>query len=107
MIDIHSIAQRAGLVISEDIAYSEKSAKFSDVPDGLHPVIKQRIKTLYPNGLFQHQAKAIELGIKKNNVCVTTPTASGKTLIFTSIAPLCVNIDVASTKETRWAIRDQ
>jgi len=86
MIDIHSIAQRAGLVISEEIAYSEKSAKFSNVPDGLHPVIKQRINKLYPNGLFQHQAKAIELGIKKNNVCVTTPTASGKTLIFTSIA---------------------
>jgi DEAD/DEAH box helicase domain-containing protein len=33
-------------------------------------------------GLFRHQAKSIELLKENNNVCVTTPTSSGKTLVY-------------------------
>ncbi len=85
MINIHSIAQRAGVEISEEVSYTKKEAIFSNVPAGLHPVIEERIKEMYPNGLYSHQAKAIELGLKGENVCIATPTASGKTLTFTSI----------------------
>ena len=86
MINIHSIAQRAGFEISEEVSFTKKEAIFSNVPAGLHPVVEQRIKEIYPNGLFLHQAKAIEYGLSGHSVCVATPTASGKTLIFTSIA---------------------
>lgn len=36
--------------------------------------------------MYSHQVKAIQLGLAGNSVCVATPTASSKTLIFTSIA---------------------
>jgi DEAD/DEAH box helicase domain-containing protein len=34
------------------------------------------------DGLFKHQAKSIELLKDNNNICVTTPTSSGKTLVY-------------------------
>ncbi len=86
MIDIHRIAQSAGAEISEAISYPARAAKFSGVPAGLHPDVEKRIKALYPNGLYAHQAKVIESGLAGQSVCVATPTASGKTLTFTSIA---------------------
>ncbi|MEI7869360.1 MAG: DEAD/DEAH box helicase [Candidatus Methylumidiphilus sp.] len=83
---IQRIAQISGVEISENISYPARHAKFLSVPPGLHPDVGNRIKALYPHGLYSHQAKAIEYGLVGRSVCVATPTASGKTLIFTSIA---------------------
>ena len=80
------IAQNASAEINEQISFAAKKAHFSAIPDDLELEIKQRIEILYPNGLYFHQAKAIDAGLKKRNICIATPTASGKTLIFTSVA---------------------
>jgi DEAD/DEAH box helicase domain-containing protein len=84
--DIYRIAENLGAEIKDVIFYAAKPAKYSPIPKNLYPSIKERIQLSYPKGLYSHQAKAIELGLAGNNVCVATPTASGKTLIFTSIA---------------------
>ncbi|BCT66582.1 DEAD/DEAH box helicase [Nitrosospira sp. NRS527] len=83
---LHRIAQSAGLEISEDISFPARAAKFSSIPSGLHSDVEKHIQTLYPLGLYAHQAKAIESGLTGRNVCIATSTASGKTLAFTSIA---------------------
>jgi len=84
--DIRRIAESLGETTRETVSYSEKYAKYAPIPFDLYPSIKKRIQSFYPKGLYSHQAKAIELGLAGNSVCVATPTASGKTLIFTSIA---------------------
>lgn len=83
---LHGIAQHAGVEFSEDITYPARAAKLLDIPTELHPDVQKRIRSLYPNGLYTHQANAIKLGLAGKSVCVATPTASGKTLTFTSIA---------------------
>jgi DEAD/DEAH box helicase domain-containing protein len=84
--DIYRIAENLGAEINDVVFYPAKSAKYAPIPFDLYPSIKKRIQSFYPKGLYSHQAKAIELGLAGNSVCVATPTASGKTLIFTSIA---------------------
>ncbi|MEY3807619.1 MAG: hypothetical protein RI893_595 [Pseudomonadota bacterium] len=84
--DISGILESLGTDIVDVVSYPAKSARYLPAPSQLHSVIKERIETSYPNGLYTHQAKAIELGLMGQSVCVATPTASGKTLIFTSIA---------------------
>ncbi|MFZ4701531.1 MAG: hypothetical protein ACOYMG_15895, partial [Candidatus Methylumidiphilus sp.] len=56
---IQRIAQISGVEISENISYPARHAKFLSVPPGLHPDVGNRIKALYPHGLYSHQAKAI------------------------------------------------
>ena len=85
-LNLERIAQNAGSEISESLTYSARLAKFSGIPANLHPDVEKRIKSLYPNGLYTHQAKAIALGLEGRSVCVATPTASGKTLTFSAIA---------------------
>lgn len=83
---LYSIARNAGVEIHEDISYPARDATFSPIPEELHPAIQKRIKSSYPSGLYKHQTKAIKLGLAGRSVCVATPTASGKTLAFTSIS---------------------
>lgn len=55
----------------------------------LHPVLQERLEKLGINTLYSHQAQAINLIRQGNNVMVSTPSASGKTL--------CYNIPVLDT----------
>ena len=85
--------------VTEFIEYLKKSKSFSkqivyvkDIPPkdaiyaepktSLNPQIKEYLeeKGLYP--LFSHQAKAIDLINAGENILVTTPNASGKTLCY-------------------------
>jgi len=51
-------------------------------PPGLHEQIIQALHRLGISGLYSHQAEAVELIRKGNDVVVATPTASGKSLIY-------------------------
>lgn len=48
----------------------------------LHPLTKKFPSVRFPNGLYSHQHKAIELLIQGANLCMLTGTASGKSLVF-------------------------
>jgi len=85
-LDLERIAQNAGAEISESVSYPARAAKFSSIPSDLHPDVEKRIIASYPNGLYSHQAKAIQSGLAGRSICVASPKASGKTLTFTSLA---------------------
>jgi DEAD/DEAH box helicase domain-containing protein len=44
--------------------------------------IKHYLKNKFKNGIYKHQKKAIELFKQNKNICLTTSTASGKSLVF-------------------------
>lgn len=83
---LHKVAHDNLYVISEEISLPPRQSRLAPVPSKLHPKVKERLSSLYPGGLYNHQAMGIFLGLQGKSLCVATPTASGKTVIFTSIA---------------------
>ncbi|HEV3313265.1 MAG TPA: DEAD/DEAH box helicase, partial [Chloroflexota bacterium] len=64
------------------------AGQFEDFPASLDPRLSSTLRTRGIQRLYSHQARAIELALAGKNVCVVTPTASGKTL--------CYNVPVVS-----------
>lgn len=82
---LHQIAREAGGELPEEIRFQPRPARTASVPPNVAPLIAQRIAERHPNGLYTHQSAAIAAGLRGECVCITTPTASGKTLVFTTI----------------------
>ena len=59
-----------------------KEPQYKTIPPRLNPEIKSFLLSQYPNGLYKHQAEAIDAFLDGSNVCISTSTASGKSLIF-------------------------
>jgi DEAD/DEAH box helicase domain-containing protein len=55
------------------------------MPARLHPRVRALFDTQHPRGLWSHQAEAIDASLSGRAVCLATPTASGKSLVFQSI----------------------
>ena len=60
----------------------EKPARFAPFPEGLQPKLISSIQDRGINQLYTHQSSAIEATLNDENVCIVTPTASGKTLCY-------------------------
>jgi len=82
---IKRVAHENGTAISELIVLPSTEARYANIPQRLHPLVSERLSSLYPAGLYFHQALGINLGLEGKSICVATPTASGKTVVFTSI----------------------
>jgi DEAD/DEAH box helicase domain-containing protein len=59
----------------------ERPPSFDDVNHALHSKLRGYLDS-HKIRLYSHQAKAIDFALDGNNVIITTPTASGKTLAF-------------------------
>lgn len=69
-------------LIIYDKTISKRAAAYSDFPENLSPEL---VEYLTQNGitkLYCHQAEMFEKAVEKNNIVITTSTASGKTLSF-------------------------
>jgi DEAD/DEAH box helicase domain-containing protein len=56
--------------------------QYSPVPDGIHPSLAAALSASGIGKLYSHQREAYDLIAEGKNVCVVTPTASGKTLCY-------------------------
>jgi DEAD/DEAH box helicase domain-containing protein len=105
------VAELAGIEIEESHQLPSRSATMSDPPNNLCAPAIKIMKDLYPDGLFTHQAKAIEHFINDQDVCLATSTASGKSLVFQASAINLLLEDPASTVlalyPSKALIRDQ
>lgn len=59
-----------------------KEAQFSPFPDSLDPRLKPVLSKRGINKLYTHQREAYDAVEAGNDICVVTPTASGKTLCY-------------------------
>ncbi|MHC4223236.1 MAG: DEAD/DEAH box helicase [Planctomycetota bacterium] len=59
-----------------------KPASFADYPEWVHPSLLDTLRRYRYERLFTHQRQAADLVHEGKNVCVVTPTASGKTLCY-------------------------
>ena len=83
---VKSIAERSGFQIVDQETLPARNAKFLSAPSDLHHDITDYINRDYPDGLYCHQAEAISASLKGDDVCLSTSTASGKSLVFMALA---------------------
>ncbi|HOJ51929.1 MAG TPA: DEAD/DEAH box helicase [Syntrophales bacterium] len=60
----------------------EKKAVYADFPVWVHEKIRKALKERGIERLYSHQARAIEAVRSGKDICLVTPTASGKTLCY-------------------------
>jgi len=56
--------------------------RYAGFPDNLNPRLVEALKARGISDLYTHQREAIESVLNGENICVVTPTASGKTLCY-------------------------
>lgn len=59
-----------------------RAPSLAPAPDRLAAPLIEGLRRRGVQGLYQHQAEAIEATLVGDNVCIVTPTASGKTLCY-------------------------
>lgn len=59
-----------------------RPARYGGFPSALHPQLVEGLRKRGIGDLYTHQTAAIEASARGENVCVVTPTASGKTLCY-------------------------
>jgi DEAD/DEAH box helicase domain-containing protein len=81
--DTREYCNKAGfeIVYTEEIKESPP-AFFKMEAAAISETTNHFIISKYPNGIYKHQKKAFEYFLDNKNVCLTTSTASGKSLCF-------------------------
>jgi DEAD/DEAH box helicase domain-containing protein len=83
---IRSTIEDSGYFIADRLSLPTRNPVFAPVPPRLHPDLRAILTSLFPGGLYQHQAKAIDAVLDGQDVCLGTSTASGKSLVFMAAA---------------------
>lgn len=73
--------QDIGSNIVFDKKIPPKNAQMAPLPP-LHPALEARLKERNLSTIYSHQADAISAALNRENVIISTPTASGKTLCY-------------------------
>ena len=84
--DIVKILSGVGLAPTETIVIPGRDSRNSPVPQGLHTSVEAVLSRDYSGGLYSHQAAAIQQILDGRDICLATPTASGKSLVFMAAA---------------------
>jgi DEAD/DEAH box helicase domain-containing protein len=76
----------AGLAVVADHRLEARQACYEPVPAVLHPRLRERLEADWGGRMYAHQANAIASFMRGEDVCLATPTASGKSLAFMAAA---------------------
>ena len=63
-------------------ALPARPAQYAGFPDAVHPKLIEGLAKHGIHDLYTHQREAVDAALRGENVCVVTPTASGKTLCY-------------------------
>ncbi len=86
---------RAQICHAEELA--ARPASYGKLDEPLHPVLHECLKRYHLDRLFSHQAEAVNLVRRGQNVMVATPSASGKSLCYNIAVMEAILADAAST----------
>ena len=56
--------------------------EYLNIPEQLHPSLKQALEKKSVQALYSHQREAYDRVCNGEDICVVTPTASGKTMCY-------------------------
>lgn len=95
---IIDILSSTSLPIIAQHTFPARSAVLSAIPANLHDRLRQYLTEheYYRNGLYSHQSAAIQEALAGYDICLATSTASGKSLVFQTVACHMALIDPGS-----------
>lgn len=76
------LAEQSGFEVLDEISLPGRLPKYAPIPSNIHPAVRDVLTHLYPQGLYSHQAQGLRLVLDGHDLCLATPTASGKSLVF-------------------------
>ena len=83
---VRDVATEVGLDVIDSIVLPGRLARFQPAPECLVHPIRAYITRVFPQGLYIHQAEAIKIALDGTDVCLATSTASGKSMVFMTVA---------------------
>jgi DEAD/DEAH box helicase domain-containing protein len=81
-----ALLEKSGLSVQGTATLPGHAPSFDPVPAQLHLMVRDLLSQTLPAGLYSHQSKAIASIISGQDVCLSTSTASGKSLPFMATA---------------------
>ena len=90
---IKQIVEQSELEILNEVSLPGQMPKYAPVPSDIHPEVRDALIRSYPQGLYSHQAQGLRLVLDGNDLCLATPTASGKSLVFMTATTDCLKHD--------------
>ena len=79
---VREVLEACGLTIGQSLTLPGRSRVSSEIPVRLASELRTLLQKRFPNGLHSHQSAAIDAVLDGEDVCLSTSTASGKTLVF-------------------------
>ena len=76
------LAEQSGFDVLDEVTLPGRMPHYAPVPKNMHPVIRDALTQSYPQGLYAHQAQGLQVVLDGHDLCLATPTASGKSLVF-------------------------
>jgi DEAD/DEAH box helicase domain-containing protein len=83
---VTAIAEKSGFLIEDTATIPARAARYAPIPAALHPALRAALDAKYGSGLYEHQSGALEAVLGGRDVCLSTATASGKSLMFIAFA---------------------
>lgn len=109
--NIINIVEAHKLAIVDSLEVSSRPANLVPPPGNLVSVVKLLLNSLFPLGIYSHQAAGIQAALDGKDICLATPAASGKSLVFMSVAAHVLKNDpqarVLALYPARALIQDQ
>ena len=84
--NIREIMSDLRLQVAAQQELPARDAVHVPVPEALHADVRNYLNSKFPRGIYSHQALAIQRALEGKDVCLSTSTASGKSLVFMSVA---------------------
>lgn len=72
--------------VTDTVVEPSRGPDLAEVPTRLGPTARKAVARMHPEGIYRHQALAINALLAGEDVVLTTPTASGKSLVFRAVA---------------------
>ncbi|MBD3335740.1 MAG: DEAD/DEAH box helicase [Candidatus Eisenbacteria bacterium] len=84
--DLLNLVTESGFETTDRVGFPSRKPRYLRVPDRLHPALRSLLEADQPAGLYSHQVAAMERVWDGSDVCLATSTASGKSLVFMTLA---------------------
>lgn len=76
------LAEQSGFEVLDEVCLPGRMPKYAPVPSDIQSEVRHALTHLYPQGLYSHQSQGLRLVLDGHDLCLATPTASGKSLVF-------------------------
>ncbi|MGQ4809257.1 hypothetical protein NKDENANG_02672 [Candidatus Entotheonellaceae bacterium PAL068K] len=80
-IQLKLLVEQSGFEVIDEISLPGRLPEYAPVPSNIHPAVRD-VLTHFSQGLYSHQAQGLRLVLDGHDLCLATPTASGKSLVF-------------------------